>query len=292
MRTGLAWGNAARALGGSAAALLGFLALAPAARAQDAALLARGKHLVEVTGACGNCHTPLGPQGPLPGMALAGGTVFDEPPFRAVAPNITPDPETGVGRWTDAELGRAIREGLRPDGSLIGPPMPMALYRGLSDRDLAAIVAFLRTVPPVRHPLERSVYRISLPPAYGPPVGSVPEPADTAVARGEYLANAVAHCMECHTPMLPTGQNDRGRLGAGGMEFRGPWGVSVARNLTPHAHGLGGWTDAQIVTAITRGVSADGRPLMPPMAFGAYAGMTREELSDLVAYLRSLPPQP
>jgi mono/diheme cytochrome c family protein len=276
----------------AAATLAAVLMLAPAARAQDAALLARGQHLVEVTGACGNCHTPMGPQGPVPGLALAGGTVFDEPPFRAVAPNITPDLETGIGRWTDAELARAIREGLRPDGSLIGPPMPMTLYRGLSDRDVAAMVAYLRTVPPVRNAVERSVYRISLPPAYGPPVGRVPDPADTPLARGEYLANAVAHCMECHTPMLPTGQNDRTRLGAGGMEFRGPWGLSVARNLTPHPNGLGGWTDAQIITAITRGVSADGRPLAPPMAFAAYANMTQQELSDMVAYLRSLPPQP
>ena len=278
--------------GAAVAALLAIMTPAPAARAQDAALLARGKHLLEVTGACGNCHTPMGPQGPLSGMTLAGGTVFDEPPFRAVASNITPDPDTGIGGWTDAQLARAIREGIRPDGSLIGPPMPMTLYRGLSDRDLAAIVAFLRTVPPVRNPVERSVYRISLPPAYGPPVGSVPEPADTTLARGEYLANAVAHCMECHTPMLPTGQNDRTRLGAGGMEFSGPWGVSVGRNLTPHANGLGGWTDAQIITAITKGVSADGRALAPPMAFYAYANMTQAELSDLVAYLRSLPPQP
>jgi mono/diheme cytochrome c family protein len=281
-----------RSIRAAAAALLVLAALAPAARAQDPALLARGRHLVEVTGACGNCHTPMGPQGPMPGLTLAGGTVFEEPPFRAVAPNITPDLETGIGRWTDAQLARAIREGIRPDGSLIGPPMPMTLYRGLSDRDLAAMVAFLRTVPPVRNPLERSVYRITLPPAYGPPVGQVPEPAATAVARGEYLANAVAHCMECHTPMLPTGQNDRSRLGAGGMEFRGPWGVSVARNLTPHANGLGGWTDAQIVAAVTGGVSADGRKLAPPMAFEAYANMTSAELSDLLAYLRSLPPQP
>ncbi|NKC33149.1 c-type cytochrome [Falsiroseomonas selenitidurans] len=273
------------------AALVVAIVCAPPARAQDAALLERGRHLVEVTGACGNCHTPMGPQGPVAGRTLAGGTVFDEPPFRAVAPNITPDPETGIGRWTDAQLARAIREGIRPDGSLIGPPMPMALYRGLSDRDLAAIVAFLRTVPPVRNPVERSVYRITLPPAWGPPVTSVPEPANNPVARGEYLANAVAHCMECHTPMLPTGQNDHTRLGAGGMEFRGPWGVSVARNLTPHANGLGGWTDAQIIRAITQGISANDRPLAPPMAFWAYRAMTPAELSDLVAYLRSLKPQ-
>lgn len=165
-------------------AAIASLWLAAPAWAQDAALLARGKHLVEVTGACGNCHTPMGPQGQDMSRALSGGNVFDEPPFRAVASNITPDPETGIGRWTDAQIARAIREGIRPDGRIIGPPMPIGLYRGLSDRDLAAMVAYLRTVPPVRNAVEASVYRIPLPPAYGPPVTSVPEPADNPVARG------------------------------------------------------------------------------------------------------------
>lgn len=281
-----------RFMGAALAALfLSMTSGALPAAAQDAALLERGRHLVEVTGACGNCHTPMGPQGPDMTRALAGGNVFDEPPFRAVAPNITPDPETGIGRWTDAQIGRAIREGIRPDGRIIGPPMPMGLYRGLSDRDVAAMVAYLRTVPPVRNAVEASVYRIPLPPAYGPPVTSVPEPADNPVARGAYLANAVAHCMECHTPMVE-GRNDFSRIGAGGMEFRGPWGVSVARNLTPHANGIGGWTDAEIIRAITTGVSQTGRPLAPPMAFWAYRNMTPGELSDLVSYLRSLPPLP
>jgi len=272
------------------AAIAALLFVAPAA-AQDAALLERGKHLIEVTGACGNCHTPMGPQGPVPGRTLAGGTVFDEPPFRAVASNITQDPETGIGRWTDAQIARAIREGIRPDGRIIGPPMPAGLYRGLSDRDLAAMVAYLRTVAPVRNAVEASVYRIPLPPAYGPPIASVPEPANDPVARGAYLANAVAHCTECHTPMV-NGQNDFSRTGAGGMEFRGPWGVSVARNITPHANGIGGWTDAELIRAITTGVSQSGRQLAPPMAFWAYRNMTPAELADLVAYLRSLPPQP
>jgi mono/diheme cytochrome c family protein len=265
--------------------------LAPAL-AQDAALLERGRYLVEVTAACGNCHTPMGPNGPMPGRHLAGGTVFDEAPFRAVAPNITPDRATGIGRWSDAELARAIREGIRPDGTLIGPPMPIGLYRGLADRDLAAMVAYLRTVPAVANATEQSVYRITLPPAYGPPVAAVPPPEDTPAARGAYLAGPVAHCIECHTPMTAEGRSDFTRTGAGGMEFRGPWGISVARNITPHDNGIGGWTDAEIIRAVTDGVSRDGRPLAPPMAFWAYRGMSERDRADLVAYLRALPPQP
>jgi mono/diheme cytochrome c family protein len=273
----------------AALAALGLLSAAPSG-AQDAATLERGRYLVEVTGACGNCHTPMGPGGPVAGRILAGGTVFDEPPFRAVASNITPDPETGIGRWTDAQIAAAIREGKRPDGSLIGPPMPFHFYRGLADRDLGAIVAHLRTVPPVRNAVERSVYRIALPPAYGPPVASVPPPADNPVARGEYLAGAVAHCMECHTPMTADGRLELARLGAGGMQFNGPWGVSVARNITPHA--LRDWSDAEIIRAVTQGISRDGSPLRPPMAFWAYRNTSENDLRDLVAYLRALPPQP
>jgi len=273
-------------------AAVAVLAFTAPAMAQDAALIERGRYLVEVTAACGNCHTPMGPEGPVPGRHLAGGTVFDERPFRAVAPNITPDPETGIGRWTDAQLALAIREGKRPDGSTIGPPMPFAFYRGLSDRDLTAMIAYLRAVPSVRNATEQSVYRITLPPAYGPPVTSVPPAAENPVARGAYLAGPVAHCLECHTPMQPNGQHDMARLGAGGMEFRRPWGVSVARNITPHANGLGGWTDEEIVRAVTTGVSREGRPLAPPMAFWAYRNMSQQDLTDLVAYLRSMPPQP
>ncbi|MBW6399949.1 cytochrome c [Roseomonas sp. HJA6] len=270
------------------------LLIAGPAMAQGGDRLARGRYLVESIAGCGNCHTPKGPQGDLPGMALAGGQVFDEPPFRAVASNITPDPETGIGRWTDAQIARAIREGIRPDGRIIGPPMPFELYRGISDDDLAAMVVYLRSVPAVRNAVPTSEYRIPLPPAYGPPVAQIPSPpANDQLARGAYLAGPLGHCVECHTPMMATGQRDWTRIGAGGQPFNGPWGTSVARNITPdREHGIGDWTDAQIIRAVTQGVSADGRPLFPPMGYGYYARMTPADLADLLVYLRSLRPQP
>lgn len=202
-------------------------------------------------------------------------------------------PETGIGRWSDAEVAAAIRNGRRPDGSLIGPPMPVELYRGISDRDLGAMVAYLRTVPPVRHAVvERSTYADPLTP-HGPPVTSVPDPAqDDPVARGAYLAGPVAHCMDCHTPPLPGEHRDWSRMGAGGVPFEGPWGVAVARNITPsEQHGIGSWTDEQIIAAVTKGISADGRRLVPPMGGRApiWAKLTQGDLHDLVAYLRSLP---
>ena len=103
----------------------------------DAALLARGKYLMEGVVACANCHIARSDKSePLYDKGLSGGMLFDDPAFKAYAPNITPDPETGIGKWTDAQLAKAIREGIRPDGSLIGPPMPIPFYRNLSDADL------------------------------------------------------------------------------------------------------------------------------------------------------------
>ena len=116
----------------------------------------RGRYLMQSIVACGNCHTPQGPDGPLPGMELAGGTPFELPGIRAYAANITPDPETGIGGWTDAQIITAIREGKRPDGTTIGPPMPIGMYRGMSDTDVKAIVAYLRSVPPVKNEVAAS----------------------------------------------------------------------------------------------------------------------------------------
>lgn len=251
----------------------------------------RGRYLVETIASCGNCHTPRGPQGFVPGKELAGGfVVVDIPPFRAVASNITPDKETGIGNWTDAQIAKSIREGIRPDGSLIGPPMPIELYRSLSDTDLMAIVAYLRTVKPVKNKVEKSVYRIPLPPNYGPPVGKVADvPRTDKVKYGAYLAGPVGHCIECHTPMVK-GHRDWTRTGQGGEQFAGPWGISVARNITPHRDGLGTWTDAQIKRAIREGISKDGNKLFPPMGFSFYAKMKEEDLDAVVAYLRTLKP--
>ncbi len=252
--------------------------------------LERGRYLMDSIVACGNCHTPMGPQGPLPGRELAGGTEFQEGFGVARTPNITPDAETGIGRWTDQQIVAAIREGKRPDGSIIGPPMPIALYRGLSDADANALVAYLRQVKPVSNKVAKSSYSVPLPPNYGPPVGQVmaPNPADK-VAYGAYLAGPLGHCLECHSTPNAQGIPDVvNKTGAGGLTFNGPWGVSHAPNITPT--NLRDWSDAQIKAAITRGVRPDGSPLKPPMAFSFYSKMRADDLDALVAYLRSLKP--
>lgn len=251
--------------------------------------LERGEYLVRGIAGCGNCHTPLGPDGPVPEQELAGRFVEENPAFRAIAPNITPGGR--IASWSDAELGRAIREGIRPDGTVIGPPMPFMMYRGLSDSDVAAMVAFLRTVPPVEGDFEPSTYNIALPPAYGPPIESVPDvPRGVSVEYGAYLAGPVAHCMECHTPFDEKGPMIDTDLGRGGFEFHGPWGTSVGSNLTSHEDGLAGYSDEQIAAMITQGIGADGQPLMPPMPFGYLAQMNSDDLDAIILYLRSLPP--
>lgn len=261
--------------------------------AQDKTLLARGTYLMNSIVACGNCHVQRGEKGqPLMEKGLSGGMVFDEEPFKAYAPNITPDAETGIGRWTDAQLAKAIREGIRPDGTVIGPPMPIIFYRGMADDDLKAIIAYLRAQPAVKNKVPKSEYRIPLPPSYGPEVKKVVAPSRKDTLKyGAYLAGPAGHCLDCHTPWVK-GVPDLTKAGAGGNPFRGPWGVAVSRNLTPHEQGLKGWSDAEIARAIREGVRKDGTPLKPPMAYGWYKNIRDEDMKPLVAYLRSLKPLP
>jgi mono/diheme cytochrome c family protein len=284
--------HVAAAVAGRLIAIFSLTLFAAGAMAETPA--ERGAYLVRGIAACGNCHTQQGPDGPV-GPELGGGQLIEESGlFKAYTANITPDPETGVGRWSDAELIRAIREGIRPDGSLIGPPMPFEVYRGMSDTDVAAIVAYLRTVDPVRNVVAKSEYSFPLPPAYGPPLGSVPEvPRSDAVAYGGYLAGPLGHCIACHTPMVGPVRDFEHALGAGGFVLTGPWGVAVSRNITSDPQdGLGRWSDAEIKRAITEGVRPDGNRLIPPMPYGYYHNIEDADLDAIVAYLRVLPPKP
>jgi len=278
-----------RIFGSSAIFLFAATAIPTLAKAD--ALLARGTYLMTSIVACGNCHTPKGPSGELPGMELAGIAKLEvSEAFTANAPNITQDKETGIGNWTDDQIVTSIRDGKRPDGTIIGPPMPIGLYRGLSDTDVKAIVAYLRTVPPVKNKIPKSEYRVPLPPSYGPPVVNVPSPPKNDKLRyGAYLAGPAGHCIECHSPMGKQGPDTKNQLGAGGFEFHGPWGVSVSANITPT--GLGEYSDSEIKNMITAGTRPDGARMMPPMGYSYYANINAEDLDAIITYLRSLPPK-
>jgi len=276
----------------ASAAVAAIVALATLSVAAAETPLARGKYLMSSIVACGNCHTPKGPDGKaIAGKELSGGDPIDAPVFHAMPANITPDKETGIGKWTDAQIIDAIRNGKRPDGTIIGPPMPIAFYRDMSDTDVKAIVAYLRSVKPIHNKVEKSSYKIPLPPGYGPPVTHVADvPRSNHLAYGKYLATGLGHCMDCHTPQVQ-GRPDMTRMGAGGNPFGSPnGGVIISANLTPgNPTGIANWTNQQVKDAITKGKRPD-RPLVRLMAFDWYQNMSNADLNDLIAFLRSLKP--
>lgn len=254
-------------------------------------LVKRGDYLVNGLLTCGNCHTPKGPTGDIMDKAFSGGLSWDEPPFKVTAPNITPDKETGIGNYTDAQLKTVLRKGIKANGIPVAMVMPSGFYEIMTERDLNAVVAYLRTLKPVSNKVPDPIYKM----AQGhpiPPGGEKPYTEammSDKVKKGFYLAT-IAHCMECHTPMGPRGREFATKLGAGGFEFPGPWGVSVSRNITSSkTKGIGAWSDAEIKRAITQGVSKDGSKLKPPMGFHYYSTMTTDDLDAVVAYLHTVP---
>jgi len=253
-------------------------------------LVKRGDYLVNGILTCGNCHTPKGPTGEIMDKAFSGGLSWDEPPFKVTAPNITQDNETGIGNYTDAELKQVLRKGIKRNGVPVAMIMPSGFYEIMTDRDLDAVIAYLRTIKPIKNTVPDPIYKT----AQGhpiPPGGEKPfteTMLSDKVKKGFYLAT-IAHCMECHTPMGPRGRDFASKLGTGGFEFPGRWGVSVSRNITSSKEkGIGGWTDEEIKRAITQGVSRDGSKLKPPMGYHYYSTLSTDDLDAIVAYLRTV----
>jgi mono/diheme cytochrome c family protein len=268
--------------------------------------LARGQYLVENVVGCVVCHAdrdwsrfsaPV-----VAGTKGNGGQRFGFglEPFVLYAKNITPG---GVGEWTDGELVRAITTGVSRDGTPLFPLMPYPRYGKMSREDIEAIVAYIRTLPPVpaqtlpartlKFPLPLVVRTIPAAASHAP----MPEPADR-VAYGRYLTNA-AVCADCHTPMDEQGAPLPGKEFAGGTPFT-PNGVGLVRsaNLTPDAAtGLGTWTEEQFVEKFRayrggtpRMLEGDERLQNSEMPWTYYAGMQDDDLRAIYAYLRSLPP--
>jgi mono/diheme cytochrome c family protein len=254
----------------------------------------RGKYLVNTILTCQNCHTPKGERGaPVYERDLSSGLSWDEPPFKVTASNITQDKDTGIGNWSNADIEKALRKGERPNGVRLAAIMPSDFYEIMTPSDMSAVVAYLKTVKPVKQTFPDPVYRIALP-RHIPPGAEKPfTDADMAdkVKKGFYLVT-IGHCMECHTPLTPKGRDFENRYGAGGFDFPGPWGKSTSRNITSHKEkGIGAWSDAEIKRAITDGVSRDGSRLKPPMGYEFYKNMTSGDLDAIVAYLRTVPPK-
>ena len=258
--------------------------------------LARGRYLVVGLVGCEVCHSPKdwnthgAPN--LPGMELAG-QILPMPglPGTVVASNLTPDPETGAANWTDDQIARSIREGIGHDGRTIFPMMPYAAYRALSDEDVASIVVYLRSIPPVHNPLPPT--RVNFPvnylirnapqPLSGPVSG--PGPQATPIERGKYL---VAIGCGCHTPTDRKGPI-RGLEHGGGEVLNGPWGEVTSANITPDASGIGYFDEALFLQAMRTGF-VKARKLNSIMPFGEFTNLTDDDLKAIFAYLRSVPP--
>ena len=286
---------------------------------------ARGKYLVDVVIACPECHTPRGEMGRfLPGKYLSGDNATNSPApnclFRnmpgteCIYPRNLTNDETGLKNRTDAEIKKMIMEGKRPAATAGGmeealhPIMPYYVLKNMTDADADAIVAYLRTVPPVVNMVPRRGASFDLPMPV-PPINmaNVPTPsaayADVAAAtRGRYLATQTGLCVECHTKHLmgPTAL-DETKFFQGGEDFTGPLGPMIpirAKNLTPDMMtGLGSWTIAQIVAVLKEGKDKDGKGICPPMPVGklgetmmaGYGNLTDQDANDIAHYLKSIP---
>ncbi len=213
-------------------------------------------------------------------------------PGRIIPPNITPDPETGAGRWTDDMLARAIREGIGHDGRALFPFMPYPDFRYASDEDLASVVVYLRSLPPIRKALPKT--EIIFPVKYlirsapQPITEPVPEPdVSTPVKRGQYLVT-IAGCTDCHTPQAK-GQPIRGLEFAGGFILEGPWGRVASANITPDASGISYYDEALFLEMIHTGY-VKARKINQIMPWEDFRGLTDEDLKGIYAYLRTLKP--
>ena len=261
--------------------------------------LARGEYLAEAVSGCMDCHAPhdwTRHDAPiLPGMKGAGqemSATFKGLPGRVVAPNLTPDFETGAGTWSDDALARAIREGIGHDGRALFPMMPYEHFRQLPDEDVASVVVYLRSLTPVRNSLPKTElifpvkYLIrSVPQPITEPVPEA-EPSDP-VKRGAFLVNAAA-CAECHTPEK-NGQPLPGMSFAGGRLFEGAFGRVSSANLTPAPSGIPYYDEAQFVQTIRTGY-VGARRLNQIMPWAAFRNMTDQDLTAIYAYLKTLPP--
>jgi mono/diheme cytochrome c family protein len=255
--------------------------------------LERGSYLINTIMTCGNCHSPKGPPDVVAGKDFSGGLSWDEPPFKVTASNITQDKDTGIGTWSDADIKKLMRTGLQPNGIPIASIMPTGFYDIITDVDMDAIVAYLRTIKPVSNKVPDPIYRMAAPPQVFPGAEQpyTPDMLSDKMKRGFYLVT-IGHCMECHTPMVKGRHDWAADLGRGGFEFPGPWGVSVSRNITSSkSKGIGDWTDAEIKRAITQGIDKDGNKLKPPMGYAYYAGMSDADLDAVIAWVRTLPPK-
>jgi mono/diheme cytochrome c family protein len=254
----------------------------------------RGLYLAKA-GGCVGCHTEA-KDGAIP---FAGGRALKTPFGTFHGPNITPDRDSGIGRWTEADFFKAMRRGERPDGSNYFPAFPYSSFTRITDEDLRDLWAYLRSLPPSAR--KSQPHDLGFPfrlrflvtpwkwlfftPGPLPPAPQL----KPAVARGRYLAQALGHCGECHTTRNFLGGPKKDRFLAGG---KGPDGKNVP-NLTPTR--LKKWSDGELRDFLTTGMYSDGdvpAEAMAEVVRNTTSQLTPQDLEALVAYLRSIPALP
>lgn len=280
-------------------ALFGLTALTAVAQSPDGGTpsdldaqpeqVARGQYVYHL-GGCEGCHTDKKGDGP----KLAGGRAFKTDFGTFYSPNITPDPNTGIGRWSEADFFNAMRHGEAPDGSNYFPAFPYTSYTRMTDRDLRDLWTYLMAQPPV----VRENRAHDLKPVFGwrwlvtfwnwlyldaGPKADWP--------RGRYVAEALSHCHECHTPrdMLGGREDDRAYAGT----KRNPEGLQVP-NITPHDEtGIGKWSDGDLKMLFTIGMLPDADfvgGVMAESVTHATSKMTEADRQAMIEYLRTLKP--
>ena len=269
--------------------------------------VARGKYLVHNVTICFDCHSERTMAYALPfkpGREGVGGFVWDRKigfPGTLAAANLTPDPDTGLGKWTDGEILRAMREGVDREGNALFPIMPYGHYRSMSDEDAKSIVAYLRTLRPLRY--EEPAKSLDVPLNFVEKF--VPQPVEAAVAApdradtlayGKYLTT-IAACGDCHTPKDDQGNSLPGKEFAGGFEMHTPTFRVVTANITPHPTTfMGRATKEEFIGRFRAfsGYTPETAPEAPKgkntlMPWIAYSGMSDEDLGAIYAYLRTVP---
>ena len=274
------------------------------------ARLARGRYLANSVSDCLGCHSDfMGDRFGVPhrpGTEGQGGFPFDKKlgvPGFVQAQNITPDPENGLGNWTDGEIIRAVREGVDRNGEALFPMMPYESFRMMSDEDIRSIVVYLRTLKPIKHVIAKRQldFPVSLLIKFTPkPVDGpmeTPDPARDRLAYGKYVVT-IAGCRICHTPHDDKGQLIADREYSGGWVMLGPWGRVVTANITPHPDAyMGKATREEFISRFKSFESMDGEnaPVAPPglntvMGWPAYAQLTTEDLGAMYDYLKTVKP--
>jgi mono/diheme cytochrome c family protein len=257
-----------------------------------ASLVERGAYLTRAAD-CMACHTKPG------GKDFAGGLGFKLPFGTLYATNITPDKETGIGNYSDADFLNAVHRGIRRDGARLYPAMPYVSYTYMTDDDALAIKAYLFSLPPVHEPTPANTLAFPFDQRWGmifwsalfnPDTRFMPDASKSAEwNRGAYLAEALAHCGECHTPRnlafaLDNRKKFAGALTAGWRAF----------NITSDkATGVGGWSEADLASYLASGHANGHGTASGPMGEAvdrSFSQMTPEDIQSVVAYLRTVSP--